>query len=617
MEKKNDSDSNKIMTPEEIAKLIESQGLEGISNENSEVEVTPQNKDASTGGVLTPEQIAALFSAENTEPVSEVAEEPLVQSVETIETLEQTSEIQEPERVEEKPQTSADASTGGVLTPEQIAALFSAENTEPVSEVAEEPLVQSAETIEMPEQIAELNSENMDFIEASTDTTKPSKMPSKVNLRNFLEKINFNKLLQAVYHLKKQVSIKNRLKPVTKTSGVPNSEEILEGNELTSSQEDTLSVESPTYFEAPSSATFDEKDPLDGSSTELDVQDDHLSEPSTSNDAVKSSKKSKEKNKKTRPAILKIGLSMLGILILISLSFTAGYFSRDYLSLMKPDPAKALAQAEEKKKLEEEKAKAAADEKRAQELAAINPKDYTSSMYLDSLILKGQAGKMTSIKLKKIDDVTKLSQFTKLKRIRLYDMKGNEDLSVIEKLNGVEEILIENSTLKNQFSNGNFKSVASIELTDCTVHDSGHFDNFKNVKELYIDSTKFVSKDGNVKIASALPSLESLTFSNCGEYNELIGVQNLKNLNTLNLSSNTVIKNTSYVKNPKIDTLTVDISFAKNSDQLIALAELKNLNTLTLEIGKSSISSADLSTAIDWIISKHPDVAIKISSQSL
>ena len=305
-------------------------------------------------------------------------------------------------------------------------------------------------------------------------------------------------------------------------------------------------------------------------------------------------------------------------------SFVAGNFSRDYITIIAPDPVKEAAREVAKEKLAEEKAKEKAKlleeqakkekaEKRAKELATVNPKDYTSSMYLDSLILKGQADNMTSIKLKKIDNVSNLDQFPKLKRIRLYDMKGNEDLSVIQKLKGVEEILIESSVLKNQFAKGDFKTVKYLEMFECTVEDTPQFTNFKNVTEFYADSTKFVSKDGNLKAPSYMPSLETLTLSNCGEYAGLPGVQNLKKLKDLTLESNTSVKNTSYVQNPQIESLTVDISFATSSDQLMALSNLKNLTTLTLQRGKSPLSSSELSAALEWISSQHPNVSIKIT----
>jgi hypothetical protein len=339
-----------------------------------------------------------------------------------------------------------------------------------------------------------------------------------------------------------------------------------------------------------------------------------LEAPEKSAKKKKSAKSKVPKNPKTKSpkSGLKVALVILGVLLLTSTSFVAGYFSRDYISIFKPDPAKVAAQAEAKAKLAEEQAKEAENKKRAQELAAINPKDYTSSMYLDSIILKGQADNMTSIKLKKIDDISKLSQFTKLRRIRLYNMTGAEDLSVIQKLSGVEEILIESSVLKNQFAHGDFKSVKYIEMTDCTVNDSNQFANFKNVTELYADSTKFVTTDGNLKIASYLPSLEALKLTSCGEYGELVGVQNLKHLKTLKLSNNTIVKNTSYVQNPQIETVTVDISFAKTIEQLSALSNLKNLDSLSIQLGKTPLSSSDLKIALDLIINEHPQVSITI-----
>ena len=665
--------SNGMMTPEDIAKLIAGQSVEEtpsvieepiVAEPQLEPEPEPKKEpEASSDGMITQDQIAALF---DTQSDTVTSEEQSSSANETIEVEEKPAVIEKPivAEPELEPKKEPAASSDGMITQDQIAALF---NTQSDTEASEEA---SAELSDLPKEDNVLE-EIMPSAEGSI--IPEAELPSESDSGQSIAKEKSNIVSRFITSFKALLSRRNRQNKATKepkNEPTTSSDGMLTPDQsaaLLNTQSDTEYSEGELASELDSGqslakeksniasrlitsfkkllsrknrqnkATKETSEALveqitaDESLDKIE-QDETVSGLEEKEEAVldspvksaKGKKAKKTKGQKIKPpkkqkteksrSGLKVALAILGVSILMSGSFVAGNISRDYISLFKPDPAKVAAQAEEKAKLAEEQAKEAENKKRAEELAAINPKDYTSSMYLDSIIIKGQADKMTSIKLKKIDNISKLSQFTKLRRIRLYDMKGDEDLSVIQQLNGVEEIQIENSVLKSQFSHGDFKSVTYVDMIDCTINDSTQFANFKNVTEFSADATKFVTKDGNLKITSYLPSLETLTLNSCGEYGELVGVQNLKRLKTLELSNNTIVKNMSYVQNPQIETLTVDISFIKSIDQLITLSKLKNLNTLFLQFGKSSLSSDDVNAAIDLIVSEHPDIAIKILS---
>ncbi len=547
--------------------------------------------------MLTAEQIAALFDSQNASTASQ--EQPTVVE-------EQTAINEKPIATEPEAPNKPEVASNGTLTAEEIAALFDSQDENDTSQ--EQPSVIEEQTSVNEESIAtepELQNESEappngtltaeESSKSDTDKSPPKEKSSIVSrliisINNLLSKVN--RLISA-----KKESSKNSVKKISKESKLQSSQEV---------SRDDINEYAATSMDLSVNASLDE--------VELDEEIIKIPEKSTKGKKAAKSKEPKKPKTKSQKSGLKVALLILGVFVLMSGSFVSGYFSRDFISIFKPDPVKAAAQAEEKAKLADQKAKEEEKAKRAEELAAIDPKEYTSSMYLESIILKGQADSKTSIKLNKIDDVSLLTQFPKLRRIRLYNMTGNEDLSVIQKLSGVEEILIESSVLKNQFAKGTFNSVTYIEMTDCKVENSNQFANFKKVTELYADNTKFISNDGKLQVTSYMPTLESLTLNNCGKYDELVNVQNLKHLKKLKLSDNTIVKNTSYVQNPQIETVTVDISFVKSSEELIALSSLQSLISLTIEVGETSLSTSELSDALDWIASQHPNATIKIST---
>lgn len=325
-------------------------------------------------------------------------------------------------------------------------------------------------------------------------------------------------------------------------------------------------------------------------------------------EATKESPKSEKPQKKSG---LKTALAIMGVLLLMTGSFASGFLVRDYNLLLGHDPAKAKAEINAKAA---EKAKKAADEKRAEELAQISPKDYTSSMYLDSLILKGKAEKTKTIKLKKIDDVSKLTEFPNLRKIKFDGMIGDEDLSVIQKLSGLEEISIENSVIRNQFKNGSFDSVTYLEIFDSTVEVSSQFANFNGLTELYGYATKFPSATGNLELTAYLPAAQSITLSNCGNYEELAGAKSLNHLTSLNISGKTLIRNMSYTENPHIEILNVDVSLVENPEQLQRLADMQSLKSVTIQARGTVFSSSQLGSVKESIMMRHPEATVKIST---
>ncbi len=603
--------SNKIMTPEEIANLIAAQAIDetpATVEEPTLTEAEPKNEsDASSDSMLsqdqptlaaisnkimTPEEIANLIAAQTTEETPAPVEE---------------STLSDPE-----PQNEPDTSSDGMVSQDQIQALFNSQSdtasSEEQSDITEETNEDQtapepvSNKIMTPEDIANLIAaqtieETPAPVEEAT-MTEPKPQNETESKESLIKRI-LSLVSQSIISLKKILPKRNRPKKATEESAPASEEQITEDVTAVGIQDNQDHDEA--IVDIPTKPTKEKK----AKKTKVPKAPKTPKAPKAPK-AGKEPKAPKEPKTPNQKSGLKVGLIILGVLILMSGSFVAGNISRDFFILIQPDPAKVAA-------LEAEKAKEAELKKRAEELAAISPKDYTSSMYLDSIILKGRAGSTTTIKLKKIDDVSKLDQFTKLRRIKLYDMTGAEDLSVLQNLSSLEEIIIENSVLQNQFANGDFKSVTSLEMTNCTVNDPTQFANFKKVTELYADTTKFVTEDGNLKITTDMSSLETLTLTNCGEYVELVGVQNLNQLKTLELTG-TVVNKTSYVQNPNITTITVDISFAKNIDQVLALSRLKNFEYLTIQIGTCPISPSELSDAVEQINKAHPDASVILLS---
>ncbi len=604
-----ESGTNGMLTAEQIAELFDSQS-DTVSEEQpvvveeqtsvieEPIAVEPELKnepEAGTNGTLTAEEIATLFGSQS-DTASE--EQPAVAE-------EQTSVIEEPIAVEPELKNEPEAGTNGTLTAEEIATLFGSQDdtaSEEQPAVAEEqPTVIEEPIAAEPEPKTEPESGTNDMLTAEQSTEFDSgKSPSKEK-SSIISRFNIS--------FKNILSNLNRLKIAKKESSKDSLEQISMESKLQSTQEVTQVdiTENPDDL-----MRLPVNEPLD----EVEQNESVLDEPEKSTKGKKAAKppKIKKQKIKTQKSGLKVASVVVGVALLVTGSFAAGYFSRDYISLFKPDPVKAAAQAEEKAKLAEQQAEEAKNAKRAEELAAIDPKEYTSSMYLESLILKGQAGSKTSIKLDKIDDVSLLTQFPKLRRIRLYNMTGNEDLSVIQKLSGVEEILVENSVLKNQFGKGIFNSVTYLEMTDCKVENSNQFANFKKLNEFYAENTKFITTDGKLNITSYTPTIETLVLNNCGEYDELVNIQNLKQLKKLKLSDSTIVKSMSYVQNPHIETVTVDISFVKNAEQLTAFSSLQNLSSLTVEAGNTPLSTTELSDVLDRVATQHPKAIIKIST---
>lgn len=320
-------------------------------------------------------------------------------------------------------------------------------------------------------------------------------------------------------------------------------------------------------------------------------------------DAAGAAKDTPQKRAQRGKSGLKTALGILGVLLLMTGSFAAGYVAKDFLAPPVQDPARQQAEAE-----------ALANEARAKELAEISPKDYTASMYLDSILLKGKAEKTTTVKLQKIDDVSKLTAFPNLRRIKIDGMTGNEDLSVLQELSGVEEIIIENSVLRNQFRQGRFDSVTYIEMYDCTIEDPSQFANFKGLTQFYAYSTKFRSKTGTLELTTYLPAAETLTLSNCGEFDELEGVRDLARLKSLSLSSRTLIRNMTYTENPAIERLKVDVSFVEDIQQLQKLADLKNLKHITLQSKTDRLTASQLNSVKRWIKSRFPEATVETAT---
>ncbi len=128
--------------------------------------------------------------------------------------------------------------------------------------------------------------------------------------------------------------------------------------------------------------------------------------------------------------MLKPILILLAVLALVGAGFAGGFIMRDYVEVSQGDETEVDNGFDDSIVLPDD------------------PDDYTSSMYLESLIREGKAESLKSVKLEKIDDVSKLVKFPNLRRLRLYDMTGDEDFSVVEELEGLEEITIENSIIK-------------------------------------------------------------------------------------------------------------------------------------------------------------------------
>ncbi len=81
-----------------------------------------------------------------------------------------------------------------------------------------------------------------------------------------------------------------------------------------------------------------------------------------------------------------------------------------------------------------------------------------------------------------------------------------------------------------------------MEIYDCSIENLEQFSNFTSLEQLYVFFAEFESSEGNLELTSYIPSIRDLTLSSCGEYEELIGVKDMPNLKSLNLSTGTLVR---------------------------------------------------------------------------
>jgi len=599
------ADPNRMMTPEDIAALLAAQDVQEPVVEVPEPPVVDPNR------MMTPEDIAALLATQDVpEPVVEVPETPVtdpnrMMTPEDIAQLLATQDVQEP--VVEAPEAviseletpteeadnapieavveTADSDSDYLMTPDDIAQLLAAQNIQEPAGGA--PDADEFELASLPDDSEATGTNSLVFPE---NDVQPEGVDSPDELKDDEKERNVGIIQKVILFIKKALSKKS--KPVTQAPTAEAEADSAVVSMLPAGDADTSEKEKKPsllnrIFAKLKRPPKKEKKPKNESKVES---------PNTEA-AVKPSKKSG----------LRTAAVVLVVLLLMGISFAGGFFSRDLIAVFKPDPAQLQAQADAK-------AKAARDEKRAEELAKIKPKDYTSSMYIDSIILKGSAEKMTSIKLQKIDNIDNLVVFKKLRRIKLVGMKGDEDLSVIQKLKGVEEITIENSVLKNQFSHGDFSLVTYLGIFDSTVANQGQFASFKGLTELDADNCKFLSSTGNLELTDYMPAIETLNLNGCGTYGELAGVDKMKKLKYLYLTNNTLVKNMTYVGNPLVESATLDISFADNLEQLRPLANLKKAQNLTIQSKENHFASSQLDEIKNWLSMVIPTTSVSIST---
>lgn len=292
------------------------------------------------------------------------------------------------------------------------------------------------------------------------------------------------------------------------------------------------------------------------------------------------------------------------MLLLLGGAFGAGFLVRDYVDIQGATSESSM----------EETVDEVVEPEREVLLDENGNVIITASMHLESIIEKGKAENTKSIKLEHIDDVSKLIEFPNLRRIRLYDMTGDEDLSVIQELKGVEEITIENSVIKDQFTNGSFDSVTYIEMYDCRIEEQSQFGNFKGLTQLYVFFAEFASSDGNLELTSYLPEIQELTLSNCGAYDELLGVKDLSNLRTLSLTNGTMISNMTYIENDNIESVKMDMSFTTDIDEFNILADLENIKSISVQVADDHMAAGQLSRISSWLKRRHPGVTIRTST---
>jgi hypothetical protein len=599
---------------EELNASIDATEIEEVDSEAVELEETTNDaetdsdEESESDGTLSQDEIAALFDAE--EGASTGEEIPSADA-----SKEADSEIQEEKAPEPEETEAVDEATESeeITEPDQA----EVEDISEAVEDSEETVADTSETAEPADDTApdsesdyDENRPESEKIGLGMDELKPgdTELETPDESDSVSEKMNKTNIFSLFMRiLKKPFSRKKQL------SKEVNSEVQESEPDVSDQSEEILDQAADIVEEAEEAPQVEPAPPIDDASLdELEsYAEDILEKPAEPEPKKKKKKKKKEKKSKEKKSGLKSVLAVLGILILMTGAFAGGFFVRDYVDLPEPDPAQVEAEAEAKAAAE---AKREADEKRAAELAEISPSEYTSSMYLDSIILKGRAEKTTSVKLQRIDDVSRLVEFPNLRRIRIYDMTGDEDLSVIQELSGVEEITIESSIIKNQFGAGSIDTVTYIELFDCTVENTSQFASFEGLTDLYVFFSDFVSEDGNLDITAHLPALKTLTLSNCGEYEALVGVQDLENLKTLNISSKTLVKNMSYIENPNIESLKVDVSFAEDIEQLKQFADLEQIKSLTIQVKKNIFSLSQLNGIIRSVNRTHPDANVRLST---
>ncbi len=88
----------------------------------------------------------------------------------------------------------------------------------------------------------------------------------------------------------------------------------------------------------------------------------------------------------------------------------------------------------------------------------------------------------------------------------------------------------------------------------------------------------------------------------------------MDNLNTLNISDKTLIRNMSYTESPHIEILKVDVSLVENPEQLQRLADLQNIKSVTIQANSTVFSSSQLGSVKESIMIRHPEATVKIST---
>lgn len=238
----------------------------------------------------------------------------------------------------------------------------------------------------------------------------------------------------------------------------------------------------------------------------------------------------------------------------------------------------------------------------------------TSSMYIDSLIEKERQLKFKSIKLKDIDDISKLIEFENLRRVKLHNMTGKEELSVIAELPGVNELIIEDSIMFDQFDGAVFENVTNVELYNCVVTKQKLLEKFPRLQRLYVYDSQFMSKDGALNILEYTPKLNELTLSKVGEFDKLPGAGNLDNLRSMYLTNGTIISDLSYLDNESLQSVKVDMTFVKDIAEFMAFGNKENLKTINLQIDKEHRLASQISRIEKWIERNNEQAKVSVST---